>query len=291
MKDYIKDVPTVITFTAIKAIDASEITTGTVTCTIRRQSDNEYWNGTIWVSGATNLNMTHDNNGIWTFDWTPDIVGDILVTCRESTGAAVPDGRLISVELAGRGTGTNTVTITLTESGGTPKIPSALVVIKDTGDTTVLAQGTTDANGDIIFMISDGTYNVHKTKLGSYSFINPETLTVSGNTAQSYIGTPISVSAPATPNTSRLFIWVRNPDSTLVVAGLIGHAQITTLPFKASGSAFEDDRPAFVVHADGYWYVDVVYGATIEIYIPTLNLRLSTTVLAQTTFDIETLID
>lgn len=184
------------------------------------------------------------------------------------------------------GTGTNTVTITLTEAGGTPKIPGATVSVKNQVGDTLLATGTTDSNGQVQFMLNDGTYSVYKQKLGSYSFTNPETLIVSGNTNQTYIGTPISVSAPAQPNTCRMFIWARNPDGTLMTS-LTGNIKIVALPYKYSGAAHKGDEISFTKHNDGYWYADIVYGATVNIYVPACGINLSSkTVPSQTTKDI-----
>lgn len=228
----------------------------------------------------------------------PDgLVGGILWDTGEGTpkyvyGTINPgldeytDAKISSI---GAGTGTNTVTITLTETGGTPVIPSAAVAIKNQANDTLLATGTTDANGQVVFMLDDGTYSVDKQKLGSYSFTNPETLVVSGNTNQSYIGTPISVSAPAQPDTCRMFIWARNPDGTLM-ATLTGNIKITALPYEYVSAFYKGEEINFTKHNDGYWYADIVYSATVEIYISALGIRINTTVPAQTTKDISELL-
>lgn len=101
----------------------------------------------------------------------------------------------------------------------------------------------------------------------------------------SYIVNPVSVAAPAQPNTCRMFIWTRNPDGTLMTS-LTGNIRITALPYKYSGAAHKGDEISFTKHADGYWYVDVVYGATVTIYIPVLGISTSQTVPSQTTKDI-----
>ncbi|MGR3310672.1 MAG: hypothetical protein ACUZ77_07840 [Candidatus Brocadiales bacterium] len=238
--------------------------------------------GTLWDTGEGTPKYVYQNINPGMDEYTDAKTTSIDTTLTASHGAG-------SWQTGAGGTGTNTVTITLTETGGTPKIPGATVSIKDTPGTTLLATGTTDANGQVVFMLDDGTYSAYKEKLGSYSFTNPETLTVSGNTAQSYIGAPISVSAPVSPNTCRMFIWARNPDGTLMTA-LNGNIRIVTLPYKYSGSAYEGEEISFTKHADGYWYVDVVYSATVEIYISALGIRINTTVPAQTTKDISELL-
>jgi hypothetical protein len=194
----------------------------------------------------------------------------------------------ISSRAVGVGAGTNTVTIILTETGGSPVIPGATVTVKNQAGDTILAIDITDANGQTSFMLDDGTYSVYSSLRG-YTFTLPETLVVSGNTNQSYIGIPISVSTPAQPNTCRMFIWARNPDGTLMAA-LNGNIRIVTLPYKYSGSAYEGEEISFTKHNDGYWYADIVYSATVEIYISALGIRINTTVPAQTTKDISELL-
>lgn len=100
-----------------------------------------------------------------------------------------------------------------------------------------------------------------------------------------YIINPVDVTAPAQPNTCRMFIWARNPDGTLMTS-LTGNIKITALPYKYSGAAHKGDEISFTKHADGYWYVDTVYGATVSIYIPALGINTSQTVPSQTTKDI-----
>jgi len=183
------------------------------------------------------------------------------------------------------GIGANTVTITLTETGGTPKIPSASVEVKNSGGDTLLATALTDSNGQVVFSLDDATYKVYNTKLGSYSFTNPQTLVVSGTTNQSYIGTPISVSAPAQANTCRMFMWAKNPDTTLMTT-LSGNITIVDLPYEYSGAFYKNSTIDFTKHDDGYWYVDVVYGATIIIDIVSLGIKIQTIVPSQATKDI-----
>ena len=186
------------------------------------------------------------------------------------------------------GIGANTVTITLTETGGTPKIPSASVEVKNSAGDTLLATSLTDSNGIATFSLDNGTYKVYNSKLGSYSFVNPQTLVVSGTTNQSYIGTPISVSAPAQANTCRMFIWAKNPDTTLMTT-LVGDVTIIALPYEYSGAFYKNTTISFIKHNDGYWYVDIVYGATIIIDIVSLGIKIKTVVPSQTTKDISEL--
>jgi hypothetical protein len=86
-----------------------------------------------------------------------------------------------------------------------------------------------------------------------------------------------------------MFIWARNADGTLMTT-LNGNIRVVTLPYKYSGSAYEGEEASFTKHNDGYWYADIVYGATVEIYVSVLGIRISTTVPSQTTKDISELL-
>lgn len=189
----------------------------------------------------------------------------------------------------GVGIGANLVTITLTETGGTPVIPSAIVKVNDSGDSTLLVQAVTDSNGIVKFMLDNGTYKIHKQKQGSHSFTNPETLTVNGVTTSSYIGTPIIVSGSSVPDTCRMYIWARSGSGALLTS-LTGNIRIVTTPYEYSSTFYKGEEVSFTKHADGYWYVDVVYGASINIYIPVLGINVNTTSPSQSTVDISTLL-
>lgn len=170
------------------------------------------------------------------------------------------------------GSGANTVTITLQELAGTPKIADAQVTVKNSADDTIIAQLTTDANGQVVFSLDNGSYKLHKQKLSSYSFTNPETLTVSGTTTLTVIGTPLSVDAPAVPDICRLYIRPYNPDGTPEETTLTGndYIKIIILPEIDSGAiAYEGQTVAFTWDAsNALWYVDMPQGATVEINIP-----------------------
>lgn len=116
------------------------------------------------------------------------------------TGTAAPtvqeiDTYLSSVHGAGSwmcvgaGSGVNAVTITL-EDGDGNKVGSQLCVVRQTGETSILAFGFTDADGQVAFNLDDGTYKVRwggywstvAGGVGLYSFSNPYDLTVSGTT-------------------------------------------------------------------------------------------------------------
>jgi hypothetical protein len=170
------------------------------------------------------------------------------------------------------GSGAYTVTIELEELAGTPKIPSAVITIKDSGDTTTLAQLTSNGSGIAVFTLDDGTYTVHIQKPGSYTF-DIETLVVSGNTSDTYIGTPLSVSAPASPDMCKLFISAYTSGGNVITSGLEGTVKLNT-PFKVGGISYGRSEQVFQYESE-YWFVVVPKTAIVDIVIGTLGKRLN----------------
>lgn len=77
------------------------------------------------------------------------------------------------------GTGAITFTYTLTNSVGGAAISGADVwVTSDSGGTTVVASGTTNGSGQVVFYLDAGTYYFWRQKAG-WNFTNPDTETVS----------------------------------------------------------------------------------------------------------------
>ncbi len=70
------------------------------------------------------------------------------------------------------------ITVTV-EDGDAVAIPDATVHLKNAGQTKTLAIDTTDANGQVLFYLQDGSYKILTSLLGQYSF-SETTLTVAG---------------------------------------------------------------------------------------------------------------
>ena len=84
-----------------------------------------------------------------------------------------------TVEATGTGAGAITFTYTLTSTVDSAPIPDADVwVTSDQAGNNLLASGTTDANGEVVFYLDAGTVYVWRQKSG-WNFTNPDTETVS----------------------------------------------------------------------------------------------------------------
>lgn len=97
------------------------------------------------------------------------------------------------------GNGDHATTITLIDENNLP-IANARVTIKHATLDDVLAMLHTNINGEAIFALDDGTYRAICSNYGKHTFTVPETLTVSGDTSDTYVGTSFEGSAPTVDN-------------------------------------------------------------------------------------------
>jgi len=123
-------------------------------------------------------------------------------------GAAASDAELTAAHGTGSwqtgtwpGTGINTVDLTLLDGSSNP-VTGQICVVRNSAESAIVAFGFTDANGEIGLQLDDGTYKVRyggyyacvAGGVGLYSFSNPYTLTVSGDTSATHTCTALSMS-------------------------------------------------------------------------------------------------
>mgnify|MGYP001615994224 CR=1 FL=1 len=83
--EIIQNVSSKILCPMTKISDGATLTTGTVNLLIQRASDTYYWTGAAWQVGSSNLAMTHQHDGIWTYTTTLDTAGDMWLSCQDTT--------------------------------------------------------------------------------------------------------------------------------------------------------------------------------------------------------------
>jgi len=108
--------------------------------------------------------------------------------------------------------GAHIVTLTVLDTDTSLPIPSVDISVYNSGSTVKLVSGTTNASGQLVLHLDDGTYKVYSRKVGQYTFTNPATLTVSGTTALTIQGEEFSPSAPATEDLCVVYGWELGPD-------------------------------------------------------------------------------
>jgi len=114
--------------------------------------------------------------------------------------AAGSTGEALS-NLSAGDVGANTVTITV-EDVATDPVADVSVSIFDSGNTVLQTRTLTNSSGIATVALDDATYKVRLSRSG-YAFIVPETLTVSGDTADTYTATAVTEPADASAYEAR----------------------------------------------------------------------------------------
>lgn len=95
--------------------------------------------------------------------------------------------------------GANTVTLTITDDSDAP-LQGIEVTVHNSAQTDDGLVKVTDANGQAVFGLDDGSYKVVLRSTPSYTPANPYTLTVSGTTALTCEMTTATITAPSASN-------------------------------------------------------------------------------------------
>jgi len=167
--------------------------------------------------------------------------------------------------------GSNEVTITL-QDGDSNNIVEAFVEIWDNAGTVIYARKVSNASGQAVFNLDDGTYTVKMRKAG-YSFSN-QTLVVDGTESETYTGTALQPNTPANPDDCQVYEWIL-PQSTggTLPSTLEGTAEIIELPYDSGSYSHIGDTVDVTYNSTtGYAYWDIVQGAVVQISIPLLGI-------------------
>ena len=162
--------------------------------------------------------------------------------------------------LTGGGGGGYVVTIQYYETSTTTPIVQAQIVVRDSSDSSVLTTLITGVDGEVIFNLPAATYHISAYKLGQYSFTNPQTLIVTGNTSATYYGSPFVIPSPSIPGVCRVYGWEYRVDGTPYEQILVA-AQLQEGPYFAlSVGVLVTERQVYT-DTNGYWQLDLTQSA------------------------------
>lgn len=185
--------------------------------------------------------------------------------------------------------GSNLVTFNILDQDSLP-VPDVKITIKNTISNITLAVATTDINGQVTLGLPNGTYNVLFWK-SFYTFgTQPYSLVVTTNQTVNISATSFTP-ASVLPNMCTLYSYVLDATGQPVAGVDVRLKMIDTMPFNSTGSSLITKGWITVqTNAMGYWSLNAIQGATIELSIPALLFSLSDfTVPAQANLDISTL--
>lgn len=179
--------------------------------------------------------------------------------------------------------GVNTVTITIEIVDTATPIEGVLVAVYNSGETLLLTSKRTDALGKAVFGLDDGTYKVRLKKSG-YSFDTPETLVVSGDTADTFDGTLIDIGEPSVAGVCRVYDYAFKPDDSDPLATCSGTATIVKLPYDYSDKLYAGSTVDGTYDEEtGLIYWDLVWGARVNFIIPALGVDVERIIPEETT--------
>lgn len=239
---------------------------------------------TLTSAACTEIGTT----GFFTWDWSNLVTAPIAFTeylwiMSDGAGAeraeevifgGYPDD--IKAALIGA-EGANAVTISIIDQFAAA-IPSVGVQIYDATNTTLLSSKTTNASGQVVFNLNDGSYKVRLIK-NQVTFAATEDLTVSGATADTYTGEILAIPVSTAPNVCRVFSYALNQSGQGAVQSLVATAVITSLPFNPGGGYHVGDKiQATFATGTGQFYWDLPYTAVVQFRVDSHGIQGSATI-------------
>lgn len=215
------------------------------------------------------ITISELGDGRYRTSFTPDATGDWILTVTHPT--YFPEGKsnnylvfaqlFDGISVANLGPGNRVVTISVDDADTGNPIVGAYVEVYTVDLSTKIAFGWTDSAGEIVFSLFDGSYSVILSLIGAYVFTVPESLTVSGDTAQTYEGTAFEPTSPASPDLCTVYGWNFNMQDTAVAvtieAKLIGERNtLIAYPHIVTEDITTTSRVS-----DGYWEIPVIQSA------------------------------
>jgi len=176
------------------------------------------------------------------------------------------------VETSSSGPGANSVTITVNDTVPNP-IAGVEVKVFNSAQTVLLDIKTTDANGQVVFAIDDGSYKIQLAKT-QYTFDVPEDLTVSDVTTDTYEGTPIVITPGSGAGECEVSVFVSSQRPTIALASLTGTAEIISLPAELSGVFYTGQKVSGTYDSSNtrmFWVLP--RGATVQFKISDMGIE------------------
>jgi hypothetical protein len=204
---------------------------------------------------------------------TFDTATDSLESIRNRGDAAWITG--------GGGSGASTVEISVLD-GDDAAIPDVSVQIWNTGLDSLIASAVSDASGQATFALDDGAYSVKLRKAG-VNFDAVSDLAVSGDTEESYTGSPLTIGAPVDPGSCRIYEYVFDLAGVSALAAVTATARLYTKPYVSTEIHASDEVEGTYDAETGLVYWEVARGATVYVAITEAAFYAIATVPAQDT--------
>jgi len=179
---------------------------------------------------AANQTVILNRLGAWTGSGANTILGGIRALASKDAPAPSDIGGTFdpstdSVEAirergddawktGGAGTGSSVVTLTYNDADANA-VSNLKITCMDSTGTNLIATATTDSDGQVVFNLDDDDYHFLSPTTVNYA-ASDNTLTVSGNTSQTYTLTARSIPAPSSPDKYALVMNCTDEEGVLV---------------------------------------------------------------------------
>jgi hypothetical protein len=171
--------------------------------------------------------------------------------------------------------GASQVEITVEDDSSVP-IQGAQIDIYDATNTTFLTRLFSDVNGQVNIAIDDGIYKVRLFASG-YSFVVPETLTVSGDGQVTYQGVSfLSVSPASSPELCVIFGLLRDVGGNPVAGANVEAYAVT--PQVGGGYQIGPQIAATISDTNGYFELELLRDALVQFKVADVDLEVIKTV-------------
>ena len=241
---------------------------------------------------ATNVIALAVNKAVANYDGpTNTEMVSAFTEIKGSTWSSVTD-TLEDIRNAAQGGGggggsTATITIKDTDTSG-DLLASVNVYVYDATNTTSLGYGLTNGSGvATINLPGDATYKVRLYKAGWDQSTDPETLTLSGDTADEYYMTEFSATAASGSTTTTLYGTIRTASGANYENVTVKAKLVNPVYFDGADVAISNEEVSALTNSSGYFELTLVRSATYHLTIEALGVRNKVIEPTAATLDIE----
>jgi len=212
---------------------------------------------------------------------TPQALGHLSVVVTHATNTVedrsasleVHSISLSDLAIVASQDGANTVTVTIDDGVLPTPIADVSVDVFAADDTTLVLAGlSTNALGQVVVALDNGTYNLHLSK-ALVTFTVPEVIVVAGAPlAPTFNGTVAPPGTATTPTAILLTGTLVNLDGTAINDTEV-KAQTIDHPTLIGGTGVTSSAATTYTDTTGFFQLQVLRNATINLIIPAIGLR------------------
>lgn len=282
----------------LKASDGKPLTgAGDLFTRIRRSSDGRYYDwsdATFKSAGWTTLNkLLTESDGVnagGIYDATGGfnlagiinkLVSDSYTVIPSQTGATGvlpnPEEFREGQVLGTVGVGARQVTIHVEDTSAAPLQGVQIDVFDNAATPNFITRLFTDVFGDVTIGMDDGTYQLRLFK-SLHTFTVPEFLVVTANQTSTFVGTPVPIPTPATPDHCAIFGRLQNAGGQDLVGVCVQAFAVVDPPQVVDGIQLGEPVAETTTNQDGNFVLQLLRNSVVRFVNEESNLNIIRTV-------------